>query len=659
MPSFIDQRIRQIFQNASIEIIQTPALSTTNQESKRQRNLKSILFGLHRPPNDQQLRKSLVVLDEGAATGVNDPVTIGISERVIAGLYARAMEEMLQQALEADLESQFWRDIERSDYDTAWFLVQTIPLRLQRLFAALFNSLRNRNIPITLSTFRLDNLRRLFPTTTRPSELLIAAFPHLNARHRFFSTSPFALIQDECRLKRKQLEALRDDRALRVGLLASASHDLEHTMSTTHSAAQINRHIALLQTALILDQPSTGFQPTSSLDYSMLDELVECKKVHTQEFSALKRPSRWVRVWPRFLLIPPATYLFVKYAYGSQSTFAQHVHEAWMTAKVFWESWVLEPLRGILATVRTGGEDGVRVIPKDALRADLESLERMAMALGQEKLGYTPEQLHALHDQVQRGDLTLVLKVYEEDIKSPIRSAIGGTLIRSLLIQIQKMKVDVDFALSGIDKLLRSQELTFGFVGVAPALAVVYLSFSWVWQSWKGGNGGHGKFGGKKERAKVWNTIRRIEKLLISPPRLGPSSPLESSAHLEPLLQSYKALGMGLGLASPSASTKNRSKSNANDLPNVGQGVGGAGAGAAGDSSLLSPLANGLLLLASTHLRAFAEKRLKRSGFRDEFLDDVSDLEDDRLTGEEKRLVLERMWRNWGKVLGWDNLADL
>lgn len=210
----------------------------------------------------------------------------------------------------------------------------------------------------------------------------------------------------------------------------------------------------------------------------------------------------------------------------------------------------------------------------------------------------------------------------------------------------------MDFALSGIDKLLRSQELTFGFVGVAPALAIVYLTFGWIWDSWKGGRG-HGKFGGKKERTKVWNSIRRIERLLITPPKIEQSI----TPQLEPLLQSYRALGMGstgLGLTSVPPTKKPSISANANDLPSSKQGD-----SAGGDSSLLSPLANGLLLLASTHLRAFAEARLRRSGFREEFLDDVRDLEDGRLTCTEKRLVLERMWRNWGRVLGWDNLAEL
>jgi len=180
------------------------------------------------------------------------------------------------------------------------------------------------------------------------------------------------LTGDECRIKRKRLETLRDDRALRVGLLASASHDLERTMSTTHSSAQLNHHIALLQMALTLGQPGANFRPSRALDYSLLDELSESKEVHQRDISGLRRPSRWVQIWPRFLLIPPATYLLVKFAYGSRSTIKEHAREALDTTRAFWESWVLQPIQGILATVRTGGDEGVRVISKDALRADME-----------------------------------------------------------------------------------------------------------------------------------------------------------------------------------------------------------------------------------------------------------------------------------------------
>lgn len=65
----------------------------------------------------------------------------------------------------------------------------------------------------------------------------------------------------------------------------------------------------------------------------------------------------------------------------------------------------------------------------------------MATSLAREKLNYTAPQLTELSAQIRQGDLTPVLKIYENDIKSPVSSAVFGTLIRSLLIQVQKTKV--------------------------------------------------------------------------------------------------------------------------------------------------------------------------------------------------------------------------
>jgi nuclear-control-of-ATPase protein 2 len=64
--------------------------------------------------------------------------------------------------------------------------------------------------------------------------------------------------------------------------------------------------------------------------------------------------------------------------------------------------------------------------------------------------------------KVGEGDLTPVLKAYEKDMQKPVWGAIRGKLITSLLIQIQKTKVDVEVAMGGIDSLLKSQELVFG-----------------------------------------------------------------------------------------------------------------------------------------------------------------------------------------------------
>jgi len=65
----------------------------------------------------------------------------------------------------------------------------------------------------------------------------------------------------------------------------------------------------------------------------------------------------------------------------------------------------------------------------------------MTISLAKDQLNYGQEQLAELSRQIRVGDLTAVLKIYEDDIKSPVKSAITGTLLRSLFIQVQKAKV--------------------------------------------------------------------------------------------------------------------------------------------------------------------------------------------------------------------------
>lgn len=69
--------------------------------------------------------------------------------------------------------------------------------------------------------------------------------------------------------------------------------------------------------------------------------------------------------------------------------------------------------------------------------------------------------------------------------------------------------MDIDQALSGIDKLLKSQELTFAFVGVAPALAVVYITAGYFRGLWSGGKG-RGLYGGKTRRTRAWVYMRFV-----------------------------------------------------------------------------------------------------------------------------------------------------
>ena len=68
----------------------------------------------------------------------------------------------------------------------------------------------------------------------------------------------------------------------------------------------------------------------------------------------------------------------------------------------------------------------------------------MTLSLAADVLHYMPEELDSLaqHIQTTGGELTSpIMQVYEEDIRTPIKSAIRGTLIRGILVQVQKAKV--------------------------------------------------------------------------------------------------------------------------------------------------------------------------------------------------------------------------
>jgi nuclear-control-of-ATPase protein 2 len=170
--------------------------------------------------------------------------------------------------------------------------------------------------------------------------------------------------------------------------------------------------------------------------------------------------------------------------------------------------------------------------------------------------------------------------------------------------------VDVDRALAGIDRLLKSQKLIFAFVGVAPTLSFVYVVGGYLSRLFASGGGHMG--GGRRRRTAAWLTMRRIERLLITQPR----------------------------------TRRNQDQAQAEDH-NV-EGTKGA----------IPPLTAGLLLLSVSSLRQYAETWLpRRSRLREGFLEDVGDLEDPMLGREEKLRVAERMWRSWGHVLGWERLA--
>ncbi|KZT34592.1 NCA2-domain-containing protein [Sistotremastrum suecicum HHB10207 ss-3] len=552
-----------------------------------------------------------------------DSLQLAVAKRVLVGIYAEAMEECLKQARELDDEVNWWSDIERSSLRTAGYLVQTFPIRIHRLVLKTIDVLRERNLPLQLRYFTPSSIRNLLsaPGTLNPSALSTTLFPHLKSQHHNLFTSPLELAWQECRFKRQELEKTRNSRAEMLGELTTIRGALyeaigpsgpEAEKSLRGFASKVASITTKGESILTVEDTHHALPEVWNLAFQSLPF---SRSQHSATLSEFGRPSFLTRTWPRILLGPPIALLMFRMIYNSRDSIFETLKNAQETVEGFWTGYVMSPIREILDTVRSGGGDGPRIISQDGMKADMESLERMALSLSAEKLNYSSEQLEELSKQIKLGDLTPVLKLYEDDIKSPIKNVIAGSLVRTLLIQVQKVKVDVDLAMSGIDKLLKSQELTFAFVGVAPSLAILYAASSWLRSLWSGGRDG-GKIGGKRARSLVWNSMRRVERLLNAPQYIdGKNSDM---ADHETLLATSKA----------------------------------------SENDVLPPLTNGLIILSVSTLRSYAEKSLpKRSRLRDGFLEDICDLEDPSLTRAEKRRVIERMWRCWSVPLGWDRFA--
>lgn len=101
---------------------------------------------------------------------------------------------------------------------------------------------------------------------------------------------------------------------------------------------------------------------------------------------------------------------------------------------------------------------------KRSLEGDRASLERMVVDFAAQISQNGSADIDSVRDAVQEGDLTPVLRAYEQELQRPLYNSLRGNLVRALLIQIQKTKVDVEVAMGGIDALLKSQELVFGYL---------------------------------------------------------------------------------------------------------------------------------------------------------------------------------------------------
>lgn len=262
----------------------------------------------------------------------------------------------------------------RASFTLLPFLV-ALPERLTRVVRTLLSALRSQNIPITLSSFTPQSLRQLFPHTAslRPSVLQAAFFPHLRTIPNFSGSlaTPLGLVRQECRHRKHECQKLRNERAEALGQLSFLRTKLTEFQP-------LRNHLQEASDSLInvLDADTSSHYPQDpfvhSLDSIAFAHLPNSYSRFSARIATVRRPSRWTLLWPRVVLVPPISLLALRIAYGSRESIVDALYNIHETLTGFWTGYVIEPLRSILDTVRTGGDDRVAIVTPEALKADLD-----------------------------------------------------------------------------------------------------------------------------------------------------------------------------------------------------------------------------------------------------------------------------------------------
>ncbi|KAF2660541.1 NCA2-domain-containing protein [Lophiostoma macrostomum CBS 122681] len=472
--------------------------------------------------------------------------------KATAQAYGSVLNTILEGALPLEDDIWYWQDIASTYRYAGLYSVQTSPLRLWTWSKDIYTDVRRRGGAIANGWSQFYGLVK-----DAVQERSIA-----DIQRRV--VSPLALAQAEGKQKAKALRKIRLRSANALGLLLGEglSYESMHgedlrTFDSEPTRPEdqhkwkgtIARSIALMDAVLrILDEgcpgkfddavaaiteedqyfapqessreaTTTGFLKPADVAQRLHDLLTRSLSKHASSYTVAVhqngKPSPLIRYWlPASLLLISSTTI-LRIAVNRKEQILTWVREFGQTVKDFWLNWVIEPSKKVIGTIRHDEGSEVSIMSKRSLEGDRASLERMVVDFAVAHPNDSPmneSQIADIRAKVREGDLTTVLKAYEKDIQKPIMGAITGSLVSALLIQIQKTKVDVEVAMSGIDSILKSQELLFGFIGLTPGVLVTIGLYRWL----------NGVFNNRASMEK-WATqgqlvliLRNIDRILVA-----------------------------------------------------------------------------------------------------------------------------------------------
>ncbi|EON64677.1 hypothetical protein W97_03910 [Coniosporium apollinis CBS 100218] len=472
-------------------------------------------------------------------------------------LYGLVLHTMIEQTIPLDDDIWYWDDIRSSYRYAGLYSIQTSPLRFWAWSKDVWHDLRRRGGRLEDGWTKFYELAR---DVVRQRSLA-------DIQRRV--VSPLALVREEALRKRKGLEKIKLLNAnalgylLGEGLSNESAHE-EHAIGAAENAddetrtknrhkwkATVVKSITLMEavfrevnnpdtkldsfddavTNLVVEDPwwkpyaSTGSEAMTlkpEVVAARLENVIsKCLPNYTTRTTTLVRkeygrPSRIVRYWPAVTVALISSSTILRVAVNRKEDIITWIRELGATVIDFWSNWVVEPLKKVIGTIRHDESAEVSILSKRSLEGDRASLERMVVDFAiqhpPEGRNLTEVDIADIRSKVREGDLTPVLVAYEREMQAPLKNAVTGNLIQALLVQIQKTKVDIEVAMSGIDSILKSQELLFGFIGLTPGVLVCIG----VYRSIKNTFGSRRGLKRHEKQGQLIRSLRNIDRILAA-----------------------------------------------------------------------------------------------------------------------------------------------
>ncbi|KAL9036359.1 MAG: hypothetical protein Q9214_006170, partial [Letrouitia sp. 1 TL-2023] len=446
-------------------------------------------------------------------------------------LYGLVINALLERTLPLGHDIWYWDSVLGSKFNTGLSAIQSSPQYLWQISKDVYHDVRQQsrnsyqsagNESDVLDTIsrRWSKFYQILRKSVRRRSLTIWGSKPI---------APLMRFRADARAKQNYIKRAREMSACGIGILMDECLTLDPNKGNESS---INDHEnewkvviiksiplidAVLRNVTAIDQDAGNFEDTvfanleddSDIDTSqkgsadiepmrrpvvlanqlegiLRESLPTYKAVSISQAAQYGRPSMFVRYWlPVSIMILSASTTF-RFAVRHKAQIQTWISDLGTTMLDFWTNWVLEPSKKVIATIRHDEDSEIAIMSRKSLEGDRASLERMVIDFAMDNpdpaTGQTLNEmeLSSIRAKVKEGDLTSVLKAYEKDIRRPLIGTLGGNLIRALLIQVQKTKVDIEVAVGGIDSLLKSQELVFGFVGLTPGILVCVAIGRWL-----------------------------------------------------------------------------------------------------------------------------------------------------------------------------------